>query len=59
VIETERKFCQVNREKLFVHSAILIEPVFGIAPESFNAINMISALGSAIFFLPSADFHDQ
>lgn len=33
-----------------MHSAVLIEPMFGIVPESLNAVNMISALRSSVFF---------
>ena len=46
MIKAKRDFAQVKMEKLLRHSAIHIKPMLGIAPEAFNAIDVVSAAGS-------------
>jgi hypothetical protein len=51
MIEAKRKFSQVKVEKLLRHSAIYVEPMLGITPEAFNAIETIPTFGTASLFL--------
>ena len=37
-------------EILFGNTTVLIKPMLGIRPESFDAVDVISSLGSALVF---------
>ena len=50
VVETERSFSQIKMKELSRHTAIHIQPVFGIAPEAFDAVDMVAAFGSPLVF---------
>ena len=50
MIKAEGKFSQVKMEKLLRHSAIHVEPMFSIAPEAFDAVQVVSAFGSPQLF---------
>lgn len=41
-------------EKLFGYSTVVIEPMFRITPESFNAVNVVPSLGLSFVF---TDYH--
>ncbi len=41
-------------EKLFGHSTVMVEPVFRVTPEPFNAINVISPFRFSFVF---TDYH--
>ena len=43
MVETERNFSQVNMEELLGYSTVVIQPVFCIAPEALNSVDMIPA----------------
>jgi hypothetical protein len=50
MVETVTKFCQVKREKLFLNSAVLIQPMLRITPEPFDSVDMVSTSWPALLF---------
>ncbi len=49
LVEPERNFTQVQREKLFGHAAVVVEPMFGIAPKAFDSVQVAASLGMSLF----------
>lgn len=49
-VESVRNFTQVKMEESFMHSPVVVEPVFGVAPESFNAVDVVAADWPALLF---------
>ncbi len=47
VVVAERKFREKKPEELFVYSPVLVKPVFGVAPEPFNAVDRVPAFRSS------------
>src|ERR1044072_5446335 len=50
MIKAKRKFSQVKMEKLLRHSAIHVEPMFGITPEAFDPVQVVTPFRSSPFF---------
>jgi len=50
VVKPVRNFTQIKMEEFVRHTPVGIEPMFGIAPEAFNAIYMLLALRFASSF---------
>ena len=50
MVETKRKFTQINMEKLLGHSTVVIEPMFRITPEPFYAVDMVPSLRFPFLF---------
>lgn len=50
MIKAEGDFAQVEMEKLLRHSAIHVKPMFGIAPEAFDAVDVVSTARSPLLF---------
>ncbi len=42
VVEAIRKFCQIKMHKLLRHSAIHVEPMFGVTPKAFDAEDVVT-----------------
>ena len=49
MVKSERNFTQIKMKELFRHSPVLIKPMFGIAPEAFNAVNVVPTARFAFF----------
>lgn len=45
---------QIEMEVFLWHSSVMVKPVLGVRPEALDAVKMIAALGSTLFFL---DYH--
>lgn len=50
MIKAEGNFSQVKMEELFRYSAIVVEPMLGVTPEAFNAVDVIPPFGSSSLF---------
>ena len=50
VIEAVTNFPQIKVEEFVRYTVVRIEPMFGITPESLNAVNVIPALRLAVLF---------
>jgi hypothetical protein len=42
MIEAERDFTQVKMEELLRHAAVHVKPMFGIAPEVLDAVDVVA-----------------
>src|SRR5437763_1292204 len=54
MIEAERDFTQVKVEELLRHAAVHVEPMFGIAPEAFDPVDVVAPTRPAAL-LPDDD----
>jgi len=50
MVETEANLTQVKVEVFLGYTTVRIEPMFCIAPESFNTVDVIPAFGFTTFF---------
>ena len=48
MVETIANFTQIKMEKFAGHSTVRSQPVFRIGPEAFDAINMVTSLGTTL-----------
>ena len=50
MVKSIANFAQINVKKLFRYSAIRMKPMFGVTPESFNAVDMVPSPGFSLIF---------
>ena len=51
VIESPLDLFKVQRKEIFLNSTIRVQPMFGIAPEAFDTVNIGSSLGYSFAFI--------
>jgi len=51
MVKSPFDFFQIEMKVLLGHSTVMIKPVLGIRPESFDAVEVVPALGFALFLL--------